>query len=779
MSTSPDTSPPPGLAPLEAGDPAWIGPYRVVGRIGSGGMGAVYGALDGQGVCVAVKTVHADFARRPRFREAFTREVEMLRRAGGISTARLHAADTEASVPWLAFDYVPGRDLRAHVRAFGPLEGDMFRTFALGMAEGLSALHAAGIAHRDIKPGNVILSPDGPKIVDFGIAVEIGTERSEDGSASYGTPGWSAPERYSGAAADPAADVFAWGGLVALAATGRQPFGAGDAGEKARRVREGEYDVDGVPEDLLGLVRAALSVDPDQRPNSEMLVRSLLPEPSEGADERQRGRATTADVLRRMLRDYWRGVDDAGHDPARWAAALGAASAAGLGASVLGSGVLGSGGAAGTGAAGTGAAGAGTAGGTGAAGTTAAGSGTATAGGAGGAASGGAAGTGMTTGGVLSGVATSKFGLAGAGLLAVAGLAAGGFVVYDQVSENPSETVAAAAGLLEEGPGFTARVERAFSQAHAEQVSERTATPVDQVVEDSRTEEEYLYSATDQTFLIRGPAMGPDTTAVANHRGELYVYAPRPSGSEGWWPRTDRLEVDESVSADSVSAALVTAPLRALADTDQAETEEEGVYTGPTVLGFLDEGSFSEVDAAGRTELDEAGEVLRAEYTSERWDVRVEFEELDVEVPMEDPQVWDIDDGRGWMVVHAPICGTIAAGEPFQVEWDVQASGWDMDCDYAMDIAGVMADPDSHRDRQVQLWGDFPGGATRAIDEAVFCGESYIDEETYPLEHGVSFDICGPISELIEPEVEGSPHSNGYHDAETEDETLIEFHERD
>ncbi|MGW5880109.1 protein kinase domain-containing protein [Nocardiopsis terrae] len=821
MSTSPDTSPPPGLAPLEEGDLAWIGPYRVVGRIGSGGMGAVYGALDGQGVCVAVKTVHADFARRPRFREAFAREVEMLGRAGGISTARLHAADTGAAVPWLAFDYVPGRDLRAHVRAFGPLEGEMLRTFALGTAEGLAALHAAGIAHRDIKPGNVILSPDGPKIVDFGIAAEIGTERSEDGSASYGTPGWSAPERYSGAAADPAADVFAWGGLVALAATGRQPFGTGDAGEKARRVREGEYDVDGVPEDLLGPVRAALSVDPARRPSSEALVRSLLPEPQEG-EEGQRGPVTTANVLRRMLRDYWRGVDDAGHDPARWAAALGIASVAGLGASAVGSGALGpgalgSGGAAGTGAAGTGAAGAGTAGGTGAAGTTAAGSGMATAGGAGGAASGGAAGTGTTTGGVLSGVATSKIGLAGAGLLAVAGLAAGGFVVYEQVSENPSETVAAAAGLLEEGPGFTARVERAFSRSHAERVSERTGTPVDQVVADSRSEEEYLYSADGESFLIRGPVMGPGTTAVANHQGELYVYASREEapglweesphefwfdsalvdvyyGQEGdhglWRTSPAPLESAPGVDADSIAPSLVTAPLRALAEEGGAEAVDGPgrAYTGSTVLGLLSPEALVEEEVVGRVELDDEGAPVRAEYTSDRWEVRVDFEEVDTVVPLEDPQVWAADnDGFGWVVVHAPVCGTVrlprwAEDNGGRKEWEVQASGWGMDCDQAMEVAELREDPSIDPDRAVVL--DARRGRMSRItqyDDMMACGVFWREEQ------GVRPDgsppesyYFGPCQESTVLSEDRSSAEDGYFRAEVEfgPVALIDFHQR-
>ena len=361
MSTSPTPAeepdhspgPPLGFEPLTETDPRLIGPYRLVGRIGAGGMGVVYAALDSEGRCIALKTVHAKYADRPGHRESFTREVEMLRRADGVSTARVHGADPTATVPWLAFDYVPGRDLRRHVREFGPLPGDMLRTFALGTAEGLAALHSAGIAHRDVKPGNVILAPDGPKIVDFGIAVEIGTDPEQDASASYGTPGWSAPERYTGAAADPAADVFAWGGLVALAATGRGPFGQGSPTELAERVKTGAYDIEGIPEDLLPLVERALSVAPSERPTAVDLLAALLPPATEDGNA-QAGtapeRARTQRVLRGMLADYWRGVDMAGHDPARWAVALGAASAVGVGVAgtgVLGSGMAGAGGSAG------------------------------------------------------------------------------------------------------------------------------------------------------------------------------------------------------------------------------------------------------------------------------------------------------------------------------------------------------------------------------------------------------------------------------------------------
>ncbi|MBE3000486.1 serine/threonine protein kinase [Nocardiopsis sp. HNM0947] len=750
MSTSPDAvTLPPGLAPLEEGDPERVGPYRVVGRIGSGGMGAVFGALDGQGACVAVKTVHTAAAEKPAFREAFAREVEMLGRADGISTARLHAADPAAPVPWLAFDYVPGRDLRAHVRAFGPLEGDMLRTFALGAAEGLAALHGAGIAHRDIKPGNVILSPDGPKIVDFGIAVDIGTERSADASATYGTPGWSAPERYSGAAADPAADVFAWGGLVTLAATGRQPFGTGDAGELARRVREGEHDVEGVPEDLVALVEEALSVDPGRRPTSEALVGALLPEPVDppGEVRGERRPVTAADTLRRMLGDYWRGVDDAGHDPARWAAALGTASAVGLGAGAVGSGAATAGG----GVAGTGTAGA-----------AAAGSGS----------------TGLASGGALSAVATSKMGLAGAGLLTVAGLAAVGAVSYDQLRVTPGERIAAAADVLEQGQGFTASVERSFTEEHAEEVSGRTGTPVDQVVEDSRVEEEYLYSAGTDSFLVRGEGMGAGTTAVANHEGELYVYAEREEASVPE-EAVEVRELEPGFGADSVAATLVSAPLRALAEEDaEAEEGQDRVYTGPAVLGFLDGGDLVEEQVVARVELDEEERPVWAEYTADRRQVRVEFEEVDSGVRLEDPQMWAAgEEGPGWKAVHAPICGSVVMGEPYESEWDVRATGWDMDCDGAMDVADVLENPAENSDRTVHLWGYSSGGFDWVIDESVVCSDSRdlpaaLDNPELP---GIMYEPCSPVTELTQPDPEGSPAE---YEAEVDDIAVIDFHER-
>lgn len=756
---------PPGLTPLEPTDPPWIGPYSLVGRIGAGGMGAVYGALDVYGRCVAVKAVHADLAGRPGFREAFAREVAMLARAQGVSTARLHAHDTEAEVPWLAFDFVPGRDLRAHVREFGTLSGAMLRVFALGVAEGLAALHAAGVAHRDIKPGNVILSPQGPKIVDFGIAVEIGTERSQDAAATYGTPGWAAPERHEGAAADPSADVFAWGGLVALAATGREPFGAGETRERIRRVRSGEYEVDGVPDDLRGLVESALAVDPAERPAAEALVRALLPEDEEG-----NGTHGVAETLRRMLGAYWRGVDDAGHDPARWAGALAAASTVGLGASALGGGAGSAAGVLGMAAGGSPAAVAGTFGGT-------------------------------STGGVMGGLAGSKLAMTGAGLLAVAAIAGGGYLVYQQVRTSPTEWATAAAQTLEEGAGFTATVER---------------LPVDG---GEAINEEYLYSATDQSFLIRGAVMGPGTSAVAEHQGELYVYAPREEdpglwsnspqrlnvvsagvdplfGQEGehglWRGSPEHLEPALDVDADSVAPTLITAPLRSLAEMGGAEEVEgrEGVFEGPTFLPILDEGVVNEAEAVGRVEVDEAGAPVWAEYTTQDWEVRVDFEEIvtqeaETGVPMEDPQVWAADnDGFGWSVVHAPICGTVdlpqgAANEGGQKEWDVQASGWDVDCDQAMEVARLRQDRLSDPER-VETLHAYRGRSSdiSQYDGEMACGifwsEDGVGADGYPM---VSYTY-GPCQESTVLSL--GEETDPYKESEVEfgPVTLIDFHER-
>ncbi|MES0834506.1 serine/threonine-protein kinase [Nocardiopsis tropica] len=291
----------PPFPPLLPGDPRTVGGYRTVGRLGSGGMGAVYAAADPSGRLVAVKLVHADLAADRDFRARFHREASLVQRVVSPCVPRFVASDTRAAQPWLATEYVPGPTLRRHVDEHGPLSGAPLHAFATGVAEALRAVHAAGVVHRDLKPGNVVLSGDGPKVLDFGIARALHETAITRTGGLFGTPGWVAPELLRGAPPGPAADVFAWGGLVAFAATGRAPFGAGSAESAALRVLEGEPDLDGVPENLLGLVRGALARDPGRRLTVPALLAGLLgPRLDAGA-----GHEETTALVTVVIADGW------------------------------------------------------------------------------------------------------------------------------------------------------------------------------------------------------------------------------------------------------------------------------------------------------------------------------------------------------------------------------------------------------------------------------------------------------------------------------------------
>ncbi|MEE2036350.1 serine/threonine-protein kinase [Nocardiopsis sp. CT-R113] len=259
---------PEGVAPLAAGEPDRVGPFRLVGRLGAGGMGVVYAALDDDDNRVAVKCVHRTFAADPDFRSRFAREVSLVRRVRAACVPRFLGADTEADLPWLASEYVPGLTLDAHVRARGALTGPHLTAFACGVAEALGAVHAEGVVHRDLKPGNVILAPDGPKVLDFGIARAVEETALTRTGGLVGTPGWIAPEQYLGQDAGPHSDMFAWAGLVAFAATGRGPFGAGGPDVMASRILSDPPELDGVPADLRGLLARALDKDPGGRPDA-------------------------------------------------------------------------------------------------------------------------------------------------------------------------------------------------------------------------------------------------------------------------------------------------------------------------------------------------------------------------------------------------------------------------------------------------------------------------------------------------------------------------------
>ncbi|MFL1427515.1 MULTISPECIES: serine/threonine protein kinase [unclassified Nocardiopsis] len=252
-----------------------LGDYRVVGRIGAGGMGAVYAGVRSDGLCAAVKVIHPQFAANPDFLARFTREVELVSRVRATCTAAFHGADTQADTPWMATEYVPGQTLRQHVGEHGPLSGGMLTALAAGLAEALAAIHHESIVHRDLKPGNVILSPTGPKVLDFGIARAVEETGLTRTGGLIGTPGWISPEQYQGHGATDRSDMFAWGGMVAFAATGRNPFGTGAPDVLAYRTRNEEPDLEGVPDTLLGLVRRALDKDPERRPSAAQALAAL------------------------------------------------------------------------------------------------------------------------------------------------------------------------------------------------------------------------------------------------------------------------------------------------------------------------------------------------------------------------------------------------------------------------------------------------------------------------------------------------------------------------
>ncbi|MCB5183143.1 bifunctional serine/threonine protein kinase/MFS transporter [Streptomyces antimicrobicus] len=277
------------MEPLTGEDPVHIGPYRLIARLGAGGMGLVYLGRSDLGRTVAVKVVQAGHAQHPEFRRRFAREVAAARRVGGAWTADVLDADTEAAVPWVATQYIPGPDLTTVVgRDFGPLPEPSVRTLANRLALALQAVHAAGLIHRDLKPSNVLVTVDGPRVIDFGIARAMdslaGDSLHTRTGMLIGSPGFMSPEQVRGLELSPASDVFCLGALLVYAATGRLLFGATDSGLNAHlfRVAEEEPDLTGVPDALVDLVRACLHKDPAQRPTPhEVAARTATDEAGE------------------------------------------------------------------------------------------------------------------------------------------------------------------------------------------------------------------------------------------------------------------------------------------------------------------------------------------------------------------------------------------------------------------------------------------------------------------------------------------------------------------
>ncbi|MFL1429635.1 MULTISPECIES: serine/threonine-protein kinase [unclassified Nocardiopsis] len=277
MSTQPNAVTLPATATdLTSTDPARIGPYRPLKRLGAGGMGVVYAAHDAAGELVAVKLIHPEYSADAEFRARFAREVELLRRVGGACAVPLLAADTEAERPWLVTPLVRGMTLSAYMRKHGPLPQRLLMGLAAGVAEALVQIHAVGIAHRDLKPANIVLSPEGPRVLDFGVARAIDQTALTRTGSVMGSPGWISPDHYRGRPASTADDIFAWGALVAYAATGRPPFGTGDPAAVAHRVISGEPDMDGFTGPLADLARRALAKEAEQRPDAMQLVDGVI-----------------------------------------------------------------------------------------------------------------------------------------------------------------------------------------------------------------------------------------------------------------------------------------------------------------------------------------------------------------------------------------------------------------------------------------------------------------------------------------------------------------------
>lgn len=256
---------------LRREDPRVIGSFRLHRRLGAGGMGVVYLGSDKKGQRVALKVIRPDLAEDQEFRSRFAREVSAARRIRGGCTARLVAADLEAERPWFATQYVPGPSLHDKVADEGALGAADTAAIGAALSEGLVAVHEAGVVHRDLKPSNILLSPKGPRIIDFGIAWATGASTLTHVGTAVGSPGFLAPEQVRGAAVTPATDVFSLGATLAYASTGDSPFGHGSSEVMLYRVVHEEAQLHGVPDALAPLVRACLAKDPEDRPSTLQL----------------------------------------------------------------------------------------------------------------------------------------------------------------------------------------------------------------------------------------------------------------------------------------------------------------------------------------------------------------------------------------------------------------------------------------------------------------------------------------------------------------------------
>jgi serine/threonine protein kinase len=271
------------VAGLQPGDPREIGPYRILGRLGAGGMGQVFLGMSAGGRPIAVKVIRAELADDPQFRTRFRREVAAARKVSGLFTAMVADADLDSPMPWLATAYVAGPSLTEAVQDHGPLPARTLLALAAGLAESLSAIHAAGVVHRDLKPSNVLLAEDGPRVIDFGISEAAEASALTGANVVIGSPGFMSPEQVLGHDIGTPSDLFSLGAVLAYAGTGQGPFGSGSNAALVYRLVNCPANLGLLPEGIRSLVGSCLAKHPGDRPTALELLADV------GAIQPERG----------------------------------------------------------------------------------------------------------------------------------------------------------------------------------------------------------------------------------------------------------------------------------------------------------------------------------------------------------------------------------------------------------------------------------------------------------------------------------------------------------
>ncbi|WP_433149028.1 protein kinase domain-containing protein [Actinomadura nitritigenes] len=280
---------------LQPGDPRRLGSYEIVERLGEGGQGVVYAGVDASGNRAAIKLLRTDLAADAGARNRFVREAQAAKQVARFCTAQVLEADVAGDQPYIASEYVPGPSLYKQVTETGPITGAALDRLAIGTATALVAIHQAGIVHRDFKPHNVIMAPDGPRVIDFGIARALDTGQT-NATKAIGTPSYMAPEQVAGATLTEAVDVWAWATTMVFAATGHPPFGDDTVVAVINRVMNEPPYLEGVPADLHRLVAACLVKEPERRPTAQQLMMALIGSGPGGAGQTRMddpGQATT------------------------------------------------------------------------------------------------------------------------------------------------------------------------------------------------------------------------------------------------------------------------------------------------------------------------------------------------------------------------------------------------------------------------------------------------------------------------------------------------------